>query len=74
MCKYANVPTRKYRNIPICKFANRVIRETYQFETCTFTNLKLATLVARALGFEPRSRVLETRMLAVAPCPYIPIP
>ena len=25
--------------------------------------------MARALGFEPRSRVLETRMLAVAPCP-----
>ena len=34
---------------------------------CTFSHWPI--FFARALGFEPRSRVLETRMLAVAPCP-----
>ncbi len=36
-------------------------------------NCLLRRKFARALGFEPRSRVLETRMLAVAPCPQIKI-
>ena len=40
-----------------------------KFPIANLQMCKFADSIARALGFEPRSRVLETRMLAVAPCP-----
>ena len=39
----------------MCKYANK---KMYRLKIC-----KLANFSARALGFEPRSKVLETRML-----------
>ncbi len=51
----------------MCKCAN-VKATVFNLQICTLAYLQIK--IARALGFEPRSRVLETRMLAVAPCPY----
>jgi hypothetical protein len=67
-CKYANM---QIKNVQICNYANVQIKKKLSnkvhLQICIFSYCLI--VFARALGFEPRSRVLETRMLAVAPCP-----
>jgi hypothetical protein len=65
ICKYAS---KECAHLPIGKCADKKeLANKIHLQICIFSYCLI--FFARALGFEPRSRVLETRMLAVAPCP-----
>ncbi len=65
ICRYAD---KECANLQLCKCADKKeLANKVHLQICIFSHCLI--VFARALGFEPRSRVLETRMLAVAPCP-----